>query len=162
MGNEALKSAIASAEAGKTQIERGFDQKNAVAAGLKLMKRSKTCMLGTMGEDGYINIKAMLNLKHRGLKRVWFSTNTSSKKVCQLKNDKRACVYYVDEKSFEGLMLTGTMEVLRDLKSCRMLWMEGSEVYYPGGIEDPDYTVLGFTAKNVNYYHGLKNITFEV
>ena len=119
-------------------------------------------MLGTNGDGGYPNIKAMLNLKHEGLKKIWFSTNTSSKRVQQLKKDNRACVYYVDESEFKGLMLIGTVEILQDLASRKMLWSEGAEVYYPQGVEDPDYSVLGFTALRGNYYHGLANISFEI
>jgi general stress protein 26 len=134
----------------------------ALAEGLKLIERSRVCFVGTNGEDGFPNIKAMLNLKRDGMKKFWFSTNTSSKRVKQIRRDNRACVYYADEDNFHGLMLTGTMAVLQDLESRRMLWAEGNEVYYPLGVEDPDYSVLCFTASQANYYHNLKNITFAV
>jgi general stress protein 26 len=132
-----------------------------MAEGLQLIERSSICLLGTNGEDGFPNIKAMLNVKHEGMKKIWLSTNTSSKRVQQLKKDNRACVYYVDDKDFKGLMLIGTIQILRDLKSRKMLWKDGDERYYPLGVEDPDYTVLRFTAHKGNYYHKL-NITFEI
>jgi general stress protein 26 len=162
MSKEVLKKAIKSAR--ETQKEGRFtpDKQEAVANSLKLVEASKICMLGTNGEDGFPNIKAMLNLKHEGLKRVWFSTNTSSRRVRQLKKDGRACVYYVDEQNFQGLMLVGTVEVLQDPASRKMLWSKGAEVYYPLGVNDPDYSVLRFTAKWGNYYHGLGNITFNI
>ena len=139
-----------------------MNEEEAANQGLELVEKSAICMLGTNGEDGFPNIKAMMNLRHEGLKQIWFSTNTSSKRVQQLRKDNRACVYYVDEKNFKGLMLTGTIEILQDIESRKMLWSEGAEVYYPLGVEDPDYSVLCFTAKRGNYYHGLKNITFEI
>ena len=139
-----------------------MDRQEAITEGLVLMDKAKICLLGTNGEDGHPNIKAMMNLKHEGFKKVWFSTNTPSRKVQQLKKDNRACVYYVDEKTFKGLMLVGTIEVLQDIKSRKMLWAEGAEVYYPRGVEDPDYSVLGFTAARGNYYHGLSNIDFKI
>jgi general stress protein 26 len=139
-----------------------MDKQEAITEGLQLMKKSKICLLGTNGPDGFPCIKAMMNLKHEGLDKIWFSTNTSSKRVQQLKKDNRACVYYVDKKNFKGLMLTGTVQILQDLKSRQMLWAECSEKYYPLGLEDPDYTVLYFKAYRGNYYHGLTNITFEV
>ena len=43
-----------------------------------------------------------------------------------------------------------------------MLWFGDAEKYYPLGVEDPDYSVLGFTAERSNYYHGLNNISFEI
>jgi len=139
-----------------------MNKQEAIAQGLELIEKSNICMLGTNGDDGFPNIKGMMNLKHEGLKKIWFSTNTSSKRVQQLRNDNRACVYYVDNKDFKGLMLLGTIEILQDTESKRMLWSEGAEKYYPLSVEDPDYSVLLFTAKRGNYYHNLNNITFEI
>jgi general stress protein 26 len=161
MNDDTLKEAIRSARKDKKKGEAAIDEKEAAALGLKLIEKSKICLLGTNGDNGFPNIKAMLNLKHEGLKNIWFSTNTSSRRVQQLKRDKRACVYYVDEKDFIGLMLVGTIEILQDMPSRKMLWSEGAEIYYPRGVADPDYSVLRFTAQWGNYYHKLKNITFK-
>ncbi len=162
MGMDALDEAIRSAEEYKKRGDLPMDKQEAMTQGLEMMEKSIICMLGTNGDDGYPNIKAMMNLKHEGLKKIWFSTNTSSKRVQQLRKDNRVCVYYVDEREFKGLMLIGTIEILQDIESRKMLWSEGAEIYYPQGVEDPDYSVLGFTAKRGNYYHGLKNIDFEI
>jgi general stress protein 26 len=162
MSKDALKTAIRLAEKSKKKGNSIMGKQEAITQGLALMEKSKICMLGTNGEGGFPNIKAMMNLKHEGLEKIWFSTNTSSRRVQQLRKDNRASVYYVDETSFKGLLLIGTIEILQDIESRKMLWTEGAEVYYPLGVEDPDYSVLCFTAKRGNYYHGLKNITFEI
>jgi general stress protein 26 len=138
------------------------DAQEAITQGSELVERSAVCFLGTHGEDGSPNIKAMFNLKHEGLRQAWFSTNTSSRRVKQLRKDNRACVYYIDEENHKGLMLVGTIEVLQDIESKKMLWNEGAEIYYPLGVEDPDYSVLCFTARWGNYYHALKNVGFEI
>lgn len=135
---------------------------------LALVERSRFAMLGTNGEDGYPNIKAMFNmnnvqkLESEGLKTIWFSTNTSSRRVAQLKRDPRACVYFADFDQFKGLMLVGDIEALQDIESRRLLWNEDSERYYPLGLTDPDYTVLRFSARRGNYYQDLANVTFEI
>jgi len=139
-----------------------MDKQEAMTEGLQLVEKSNICFLGTYGADGFPQIKAMLNLRHEGINKIWFSTNTSSKRVQQLKKDNRACVYYVDDEDFKGLMLSGIVQILQDLPSRRLLWSDGAEIYYPLGVEDPDYTVLCFTAHRGNYYHRLKNITFDI
>jgi general stress protein 26 len=156
-GEKAVRGAVESKKKSTT-----LTREDAVKQSLKLMEKLDFCMLGTNGEDGFPNIKGMTNLQHSGLKKVWFSTNTSSKRVQQLRNNNKACVYYVDGKSFKGLMLTGTIEILQDIESRKMLWTEGAEVYYPLGVKDPDYSVLCFTAPRGNYYQELMNITFEI
>lgn len=162
MSDGVMNKAIKGAQGSKKRKSYVLTEKEAMTQGLKLMEKSGFCMLGTNREDGFPNIKAVLNLKHEGLKRTWFSTNTSSKRVQQLRKDNRACVYYVDAGHFKGLMLVGTVAILQDLESRKMLWAEGAEVYYPLGVEDPDYSVLCFTATQGNFYHRLQNVTFEI
>jgi len=129
---------------------------------LKLIDYCNIAMIGSINNDGYPNIKAMLKLETEGVKNMWFSTNTSSKRVAQFKNNPKACVYFVRENPYKGLMLIGTIEVLSDLESKKKLWREGFEIYYPKGIEDPDYSVFHFTATSGNYYYNLNNVTFEL
>ncbi len=139
-----------------------MEKDEAVQKASALVDRSKIALLGTNGEDGYPQIKAMLVPDHEGLKRIWFSTNTSSRRVGQLGRDPKACVYFVDFQIWQGLMLVGTMEILQDKESRLRLWHSGDEQYYPQGLDDPDYTVLRFTAEWGNYYHALSNVTFPV
>ena len=119
-------------------------------------------MVGTNGDDDYPNIQAMIKMENEGLQRIWFSTNTSSKRVAQLIRNPKACVYFVDFDQWQGLMLVGKMEILQDMESKQRLWREGYEKYYPLGAADPDYTALRFTARWGNYYHALANATFEL
>ena len=134
----------------------------AIQKSLELADRAQIATLGTNGDGGYPNIKAMFKMENEGLKAIWFSTNTSSKGVAQLKRNMNAFVYFTDIKTHEGLMLLGEMEILTDTRSRQRLWREGFERYYPKGVNDPDYTVLRFTSCLCNYYHGLQNVTFEV
>ena len=59
-------------------------------------------------------------------------------------------------------MLKGTMEVLEDSDSKELIWREGDTMYYPGGVTDPDYCVLRFTAEKGRYYSSFKSEDFEV
>ena len=127
---------------------------------LGLVGRSEIALVGSNSEDGHPWIKAMLKMETEELKTVWFSTNTSSKRVAQFLRDPKACVYFVYFSDWMGLMLTGEIEVLSDQQSRERLWRDGYERYYPLGRADPDYTVLRFSAESANYYHQLDNLTF--
>ncbi|TET98092.1 MAG: general stress protein 26, partial [Candidatus Stahlbacteria bacterium] len=129
---------------------------------LSLVNRSTIAMLGTNGDEGYPNIRAMIKMENEGLKTIWFSTNTSSRKIPQLKKNPKACVYFVDFDKWIGLMLVGTTEIRKDQQSRERLWREGYEKYYPKGVNDPDYSVLRFTTQWGRYYHSLNHITFEL
>lgn len=139
-----------------------MEKEMAVQEALALADNSAIVMLGTNGEDSVPNIKAMLKMENEGLKTIWLSTNTSSRRVARLLRDPRACLYFLDMEQWKGLMLVGAVEVLQDAASRQRLWREGFERYYPLGVTDPDYTVLRFTARQGNYYHALANVTFEL
>ncbi len=100
---------------------------------LVLVDRSEIAMLGTIGDKGSPNIRAMIKMENEGLKKIWFSTNTSSEKIPQLKANPKACVYFIDLDKWMGLMLIGTMEILQDSESRQRCWREGFEKYYPQG-----------------------------
>jgi general stress protein 26 len=139
-----------------------MEKEYAIQKGLELIKNAKIALVGSIDNAGFPNIKAMMNLESEGLRKIWFSTNTSSKRVSYLQNNPKACVYYVDSDKFMGLMLVGTIEVTQDTEMRRRLWADGCEVYYPLGVNDSDYSVLCFTAERINFYQGLKNIDFEI
>ena len=90
--------------------------------------------------------------KREGIKTFYFTTNTFSIRVAQYKANPKASIYFSDAKGFKGMMLRGTMEVLTDAASKEMIWHKGDEQYYPGGVTDPNYCVLKFTAIDGRFY----------
>jgi general stress protein 26 len=139
-----------------------MDKDYAMTESLALIERSPIAMVGSVDGNAFPNIKAMMKIEHEDLTTIWFSTNTSSKRVAQFYQNPKACVYYVDQKAFKGLMLVGAMEVLQDEDIRRRFWQPGCEVYYPLGVTDPDYSILRFTAEWGNFYYNLDNLTFQL
>ncbi|SCZ05858.1 pyridoxamine 5'-phosphate oxidase family protein [Alkaliphilus peptidifermentans] len=129
---------------------------------MSLVGRSFTGVLGTVDQNGLPQIKAMIKTASDGLKEFWFCSNTSSKRVKQILENPNASLYFYDEKSFEGLMLTGKAEVSYDDNKRKEFWQDGMERYYPLGCTDPDYALVRFVPKRGNYYHGLINMDFEI
>ena len=139
-----------------------MQKEQAIEEAAVLADTANVVMVGTIGDEGYPNIKAMFKMENKSLKEVWFSTNTSSKRVSQIKTNSKTCVYFADTEQIKGLMLVGNMEVLHDVESKRRFWRVGFERYYPQGVNDPDYCILHFTSNWGNYYHALTNFTFEL
>ena len=141
-----------------------MDRNEVKASALELVEQSTIAMVGTLDEDGAPRIVAMIKAEHDGMRTIWFSTNTSSEHVRQLERDPRSCVYFGQwaEEPWRGLTLGGRMEILRDRASRERLWEDGCERYYPQGIDDPDYTVLRFTAKWAKFYQYGTKLRFEL
>lgn len=128
-----------------------------------LIDKQGIAYISSVDEDGFPNTKAMLPPRKReGIKTFYFTTNTSSMRVSQYMNNPKACIYFSDKRYFRGVMLKGTMEVLEDETSKKLIWLEGDSVYYPGGVTDPDYCVLRFTVFTGRYYSNFKSEDFNV
>ena len=109
--------------------------------------------ISSVDQEGFPWTKAMLKPRKReGIKTFYFTTNTFSIRVAQYKANPKASIYFCDAKGFKGMMLRGTMEVLTDAASKEMIWHDGDEQYYPGGVTDPNYCVLKFTATDGRFY----------
>lgn len=128
----------------------------------ELVGKAKIVYVSSVDSAGYPETKAMLSLKRDGMKTHYFSTNTSSRRVQQFRDNPHACIYFSDNDNFMGLMLVGNIKVCTDRKHRELLWFDGAEVYYPKGIDDEDYSVYEFNADWGNYYHGLHNTTFDI
>ena len=109
--------------------------------------------ISSVDEEGFPCTKAMLSPRVReGIKTFYFTTNTFSLRVAHYNVNPKASIYFCDAKGFKGMMLRGTMEILTDAKSKEMIWRNGDEQYYPGGVTDPNYCVLKFTATDGRFY----------
>ena len=127
-----------------------------------LVERSFTGILGTVDANGVPQLKAMIKTATSGLKEFWFCSNTSSRRVSQIEKNPNTSLYFFDEKTFEGLLLTGRAEVCFDNEKRKEFWNDAMKIYYPQGCTDPDFALIKFIADKGNYYHGLKNSDFEV
>lgn len=128
-----------------------------------LIDKQGVAFIGSVDQEGFPNVKAMLQPRMReGIKVFYFSTNTSSRHVTQFRENPKACLYFCDKRFFRGVMLKGMVEILEDAKSKEMIWREGDTMYYPEGVTSHDYCVLRFTIQSGRFYSNFKSEDFEV
>jgi general stress protein 26 len=142
---------------------KGAKKKDFTKTGGNMIDKANVSIISSVDEAGFPNTKAMFPPRKRdGIKHIYFTTNTSSIRVKQYTHNPKACVYFFDRRFFRGVMFKGSMEVLQDARSKKMIWKDGDERYYPKGVTDPDYCVLKFTAQNGRFYSNFKSENFEV
>jgi general stress protein 26 len=128
-----------------------------------LIDKQSTAFLSSVDADGFPNTKAMLAPRLReGLRVFYLTSNTSSMRAAQYRQNPKACLYFCDRRFFRGVMLLGTVEVLTDAAAKELIWREGDTMYYPQGVTDPDYCVLRFTAHQGRYYSNFKSEDFSI
>jgi general stress protein 26 len=127
-----------------------------------LIKKSHAVILTTINDKSYPSTRAMLNLSKNTLQQIWFTTNTSSSKIEQIKDNEKASVYFYSPDTWQGLLLIGKIKIIDDMKIKKSLWEKGWEMYYSKGVEDPDYSVLCFDTKTIEYYSNLKKEKYSL
>lgn len=127
------------------------------------IQKQKVAFIASVDEDGFPNMKAMFVPRKIDGNCFYFTTNTSSMRSQQYMKNPKASIYFYNKGRFryEGVMLTGTMEVLQDEVTKREIWRTGDTMYYKQGVTDPDYCVLKFTAVKGRHYSDLKTESFQ-
>ena len=132
------------------------------AKALKLA-RKKIAFVGSVNQNNAPNIKAMLVAKSDGLNFFYFASNNSAVRTEQFINNNNACIYFSGGPIYKGLMLEGTMEILNDRDTKVLVWKDNYKgAYRKGGINDPDFCVLKFTARTGRYYCAFKSESFDI
>lgn len=131
---------------------------------MEFIEKQKTAFIASIDDDGFPTVKAMFAPRKTEGNCFYFSTNTSSARAQQFMKNPKASIYFYNRGRFkyEGLMLTGTMEVLQNEDIKREIWRTGDTLYYKHGVTDSDYCVLKFTAIKGRHYCDLKTESFCV
>lgn len=130
----------------------------------EFISQQKTAFIASVNEQGYPIVRAMLAPRKIENNQIYFSTNTSSKKIKQYLNNDKACVYFYKRGKFkyQGVAIIGEMQVCTDQNTKEKMWRFGDKLFYKKGVTDPDYCVLKFTGKTAEYYCDFKIETIEL
>jgi general stress protein 26 len=85
--------------------------------------------------------------------RILISTNTHSEKIAQIQKNSTANIYVFD-KNFNGLLLSGTIRIVSDDETRNALWTFSWNMFYRGGRDGGDYSVLEFIPESYKSYRG--------
>jgi len=130
---------------------------------IDLFEGQSFSFIGSVDENGFPHIRAMLRPRKReGIHTIYFTTNTPTNKVRHFLSNNKACVYFFNGAAFRGALLIGTMAVIEQQQYKDMLWHEGDERYYPGGVTDPEYCVLRFSAVSGRIYSNFQSEDFFI
>jgi len=144
------------------------------AEALGLSMKERFVYVTTLDETGFPETRVMFNLlKTRGKAlssgpakvpsefASYLGTNTSSRKISHIRKDNRVCLYYSDNKGFYGCMVRGRVNEVSDPAVRKAIWAQSWSIYYPGGIDGGDFSLLQFKPEHIRFYHGLEVQDFD-
>ena len=69
-----------------------------------LIDKQGVAFIASIDENNFPNMKAMLPPRKReGVREFWFTTNTSSMRVSQYRQNANAAIYFYDKRFFRGV-----------------------------------------------------------
>ena len=137
-----------------------MEEKELKEACLNLMETTDVLYLSTIGSDGCPYTRIMSNLRYKkensGLVEIfeqhkedfliYIVTSSSSVKMKQIRDNPKVSVHFsfysTVPSEFHSLMLGGEIKEVSDDQLKKELWQDGWEMFWPGGVDDPEYTVL--------------------
>lgn len=137
-----------------------MEEKELKQSCLKLMETVDVLYLSTIGSDGFPHTRIMSNLRnakehpvlvkmfeqHKEDFLVYMVTSKSSAKMQQIRANPKVSVYLSVHSSvpseFQCLMLGGEIKEVTDKQHKKQIWQDGWEMFWPGGADDPEFTVL--------------------
>lgn len=149
-----------------------------MALDLAIVKRhieaAENVYVSTISADGYPITRVMFNLHNAvrfpkqaaflaGLDDfcIYLGTNAASSKVSQVLQTPRMSLYYHVPSSWQGMLVAGEAEVVTDPAIRHGLWQDEWSMYYQGGVDGDDYTIVRLRPAFAEYYHDLSKETLR-
>jgi general stress protein 26 len=124
----------------------------------EIINETHYCALTTIDSTGQPQMRTMNPFPANDEFITWFATSRSSRKVQEIRNNPKVCVYYADHVNAKGYVsITGTATVIDD----KELLVKMKRDYWSGIQNWQDIFVLikivPKTMEVINYKHGLNN-----
>lgn len=129
-----------------------------LVAAREIIKETGYCGFVTIDSTGQPQIRTMNPFPLKDELIIWFATSRTSRKVREIRNNPKVCVYYANHVAAKGYVnITGTAEVIDD----KELLIKMKRDYWEGIPNWQNIFVLikiiPKTIEVINYKHGLNN-----
>ncbi|MBE3087351.1 MAG: pyridoxamine 5'-phosphate oxidase family protein [Bacteroidetes bacterium] len=142
----------------KLCAQSSINRDTILIAAREIIKETTYCGLVTIDSTGQPQVRTMNPFPANDELITWFATSRTSRKVREIKNNPRVCVYYANHKSAKGYVnITGIAEVIDD----KVLLTKMKREYWESIPNWQNIFVLikivPKTIEVINYKHGLNN-----
>ena len=142
----------------KLYAQSSINRDTVLMAAREIIKETTYCALVTIDSTGQPQVRTMNPFPANDELITWFATSRTSRKVREIKNNPKVCVYYANHMTAKGYVsITGTAEVIDD----KELLIKMKRDYWEN---IPDWQnifvlikIVPQTIEVINYKHGLNN-----
>lgn len=125
-------------------------QVNDMAKVAELLKGFRFCMFTTVEPGGKLVARPMSIQESEFDGDLWFIAERNSGEVAQIGGDSSVGLTFSSNDTW--MSLSGTAEQVDDDAKLKELWNPWVQSWFPNGPEDPNATLIRFTADSAEYW----------
>jgi len=118
----------------------------------KRIKDVRFAMLTTVDASGSLVARPMTTVQKEFSGTLWFFTSKSSPPVAEVATHAAVGVQYCEPKDDLYVSLSGTASIDNDRSRKEALWSPMVKAWFPGGVDDPDLTLLRIDVDTAEYW----------
>jgi len=107
-----------------------YDRDTLISAAKELMTSTRFCALITLDESGHPRARTMDPFLPEEDLVVWLGTNSSSRKVNEIRNDSRTTLYYKASDESGYVVISGNAYLIDNQEMKKKYWKKEWETYY--------------------------------
>lgn len=126
------------------------DQRTLIDKATNLLAQCNNVVLTSIDSKGYPRPVPMTKIFSKNCNEVWMATATSSVKVTDFKQNRKAGLCYSNYG--DSVCLRGIIEIIIDDNTRKEMWQEWLFNHFPGGPTDPNLVFLHFVGKEATFW----------
>jgi general stress protein 26 len=123
----------------------------------KLIAAIKFAMLTTELTDHTLHARpmAVANASEKTFdSELWFFSRRNSGKIAEIQSHQQVNLSFADSDHNRWLSLAGSAEQVDDHAKVKELWNPALKAWFPGGVDDPEITLIRVTAESAQFWEG--------
>jgi general stress protein 26 len=129
---------------GKEFIMRPITAELILETARSSMRSAEYCMLITLAEGGEANARLVQPFEPEPDMTIWVGTWSKSRKVREIRRDRRVTLAFYDKESTAYVSLLGLAQIESQVNKKRQYWREEWLGFIPQGPEGDDYVLVKF------------------
>ncbi len=118
----------------------------------ELAEAARTCFFTTLTDSRPLPTRPMALQTVESDGSFYFFSAASSNKNDQLQQDSNVQLFFANNGSSEYLSVYGTASISQDKEKIKELWNKFAEIWFQGGPDDPDVTIIAVTPQEARYW----------
>jgi general stress protein 26 len=138
------------------QPQPRLSRETLIATAREIMGSARYCALITLDSKGRAHARTMDPFPPDENMLVWFGTNPKSRKVAEIRRNRRVTLYYFDREGAAYVTISGVARLVNDPKEKAGRWKDEWKAFYPD--REQGYLLIAVTPQELEIVSEKKGI----